>query len=117
MTEYNKAFYEEYVKPWREKNSERWSEYNKRLMRKHRKTLIDLLGGVCIICRRGSDKTPLIVHERYGRPHNRSFKYLIKHLEDYVLLCRSHHASVHRWKNECVLEAVIKVLQDLNTIH
>ncbi len=113
MPTYTKEFYEKYIKPWREKNRDQWNEYNMKLIRRHRSTLIDLLGGVCVICKRDSSKTTLIIHERHGKPHNTSFGYLREHLEDYIVLCRPHHSSVHRWKNEGTIEAVIKVLGEL----
>lgn len=110
---YSKELYEKYMKPWREEHREEWSDYNKRLRRRQRRAVLELLGGRCVVCNRDSSKTKLIVHERHGRPHGASYVAMLDHLDDYIVICLPHHSSVHRWKNEGTIEALIKVLKDL----
>lgn len=120
LREYRRKYYQEHKDYFREQNRKRReqkgeyiSEYNQKLREKQRRAVLDLLGGKCVICNRTDSKTKLIVHERYGKPHGTSYIKMLKHLEDFIVLCLPHHSMVHRLKNEGKMEAMIEVLQDL----
>lgn len=101
------------IKKWRANNYDKWRTYERDRKRKMQKALIELLGGKCILCNRTQEKTPLIVHEIHGRPHTENINEIMRHKEDYVILCRPHHAMIHRMKNEQKLEIMIHLLEKL----
>lgn len=107
---YSKEFYEKYIKPWRKKHPEKVKQYNKEYKARWRNLVLYRLGERCVICNRTNTQSQLIAHEIHGKPHNRSYKRIFNQLEDYVLLCRPHHASIHRLKNEGRLEIMIELL-------
>lgn len=110
---YSRENYEKYQKPWRAKNRQKVNDINRKGRERLRRAVIEILGGKCVICNRDNATTQLVFHEKYGKPHNRSFKYILEHSEDYILLCRPHHASIHRLKNEGKIDIMIDVLTDL----
>jgi len=114
MTTYTKEFYEKYIKPYREKNRQRVYASDKLRREKKRRAIIELLGGKCVLCNRDGSKTSLIIHEVHGKPHSSdNLVEILTHLEDYALLCRPHHATLHRLKNEGKLMVMLELLANM----
>lgn len=118
MTTYTKEFYEKYIKPYREKNRQRIYASDKLRREKKRRAIIELLGGKCVLCNRDGSKTSLIIHEVHGKPHSSdNLGEILAHLEDYTLLCRPHHATLHRLKNEGKLMVMLELLANMLELH
>lgn len=110
---YSNEYYLKVMKPYREKNRDHITEVEKKRQARLRKAVLLALGEKCAICNRENLTTQLIPHKKDGKSHSRSYKYTLAHLDEYVLLCRPHHASIHRLKNEGRLEVMIEILQNL----
>ena len=86
---------------WILKNPERWKLLRNKSYRKVRKALQEklklLFPNRCQLC--GKKRRKYIYHEIHGRPHyiggTMTFRYVLKHPEDFVRLCYSCHPIIH----------------------
>jgi len=115
---YSNEYYKKIMKPYREKHIDHIKELEQKRKAKIKKALITFLGGKCVLCNRKSNQTSLIIHEIHGKSHpnpltQEGISYIITHKEDFVLLCRPNHATIHRLKNEGKLEIMIVLCKQL----
>lgn len=95
---------------WRTENRKRNIETQRKARIKKRTALITILGNRCILCNRELDETNIIIHEIHGKPHPNSFEYISTHKEDFCIICRPHHAMIHRFKNDEKIDILIQLL-------
>lgn len=70
-----------------------YRQYAKNWKRKQREEIKRKLGSKCVIC---GKTEKLVAHEVHGKPHNQTkYWFTLKHIEDFVLLCKKHHEMVH----------------------
>lgn len=86
----NRILYHRKGKEHHRQNQRRW---RKRL----RKKIISILGDKCSIC--GRTPKRIIFHEVHFKPHNSSYYYILKHIEDFKTLCNFCHVTLHWYKN------------------
>jgi hypothetical protein len=120
---YTQANYFKYQKKWRKENRNWLNEQSRKRSKARHKLVIDYCGGRCVLCGRSEEETKsaLIIHELRGRKHPnpllaKGVSYILSHSNDFVVLCRPHHATIHRLKNEgklCILIELCKALQGL----
>lgn len=81
----------QYSADWRQRNP----DYYKRAGAARRRSMLDLLGGVCVVC---GAANPAWLHVDYVHGsrglrfrHPRHLAYIAEHLEDFRILCANHH--------------------------
>ena len=121
----------EYFRQYYEKNKERIKERNAAYYErtKHEQCIAngkryydaknacdELHGNVCVGCQVSSDERRLMYHEIHGNDHIRGrsqWKYILEHPDDFVRLCTSCHASIHKVaKRPELFELVNKILKE-----
>lgn len=101
----------DYMKIWRRNHR---TQENKRALDYNRKVYEEckrLIGDKCIIC---NSPDTICFHEKHGTPHIKSANWIRKHPENFIPLCRKHHAVLHRLieaKNSGLLEKLLELVK------
>jgi len=74
------------------RNKKEWNEYRKNRYGILRNELLKRIGNTCIVC---GLKRRITFHEIHGKPHGHNPDQILKHIEDFIPLCYSCHATVH----------------------
>jgi hypothetical protein len=95
--EHYRAYSREYSKKWRQKNREKYKAIQRKKLEKLLKEYRNAFPKVCFLC--GSTKH-IELHEKNGKKHPKIFtmreRYVLKHKDDFVPLCKPCHQMVHR---------------------
>ncbi len=74
------------------RNPKYFKGYVTRRKRRIYQEIREKLGGKCVIC--GTRHRKLCAHEIHGRKHTDSVYWILKHLEDFVLVCWRCHTVI-----------------------
>jgi hypothetical protein len=102
----------DYFRLWRKKNRKKINKQALENQERYREKALSLIGSKCVIC---DSSERICFHEIHNKNHPRNDCYVIKHYQDFIPLCMSHHSTLHRLielKKLGFLEKTLKIIME-----